>query len=100
MQNNDRYSGIKTLFTIHNIQYQGQYGFEILEDVFGIPKSEQSLLEYNDCVNLMKGAIESANWVSTVSPTYAKEILIRGSPTSWTRFARARLEAFPHFERH
>ena len=34
-----------------------------------------SLLEYNDCVNLMKGAIESANWVSTVSPTYAKEIL-------------------------
>lgn len=73
--NNDWYSGIKTLFTIHNIQYQGQYGFEILEDVFGIPKSEQSLLEYNDCVNLMKGAIESANWVSTVSPTYAKEIL-------------------------
>ena len=72
--NNDWYSGIKTLFTIHNIQYQGQYGFEILEDVFGIPKSEQSLLEYNDCVNLMKGAIESANWVSTVSPTYAKAV--------------------------
>ena len=71
--NNDWYSGIKTLFTIHNIQYQGQYGFEILEDVFGIPKSEGSLLEYNKCVNLMKGAI--ANWVSTVSPTYAKEIL-------------------------
>ena len=45
--NNDWYSGIKTLFTIHNIQYQGQYGFEILEDVFGIPKSEGSLLEYN-----------------------------------------------------
>ena len=73
--NNDWYSGIKTLFTIHNIQYQGQYGFEILEDVFGIPKTESSLLEYNKCVNLMKGAIESANWVSTVSPTYAKEIL-------------------------
>ena len=55
--NNDWYSGIKTLFTIHNIQYQGQYGFEILEDVFGIPKSEQSLLEYNDCVNLMLSLI-------------------------------------------
>lgn len=71
----EKFSRIKSVFTIHNIQYQGQYGFEILEDVFGIPKSEQSLLEYNDCVNLMKGAIESANWVSTVSPTYAKEIL-------------------------
>lgn len=73
--NNDWYSGIKTLFTIHNIQYQGQYGAEILEDVFGIPRSESPLLEYNECVNLMKGAIECANWVATVSPTYAKEIM-------------------------
>lgn len=73
--NNDWYNGIKTLFTIHNIQYQGQYGFEILEDVFGIPKSETDLLQYNECVNLMKGAIEAANGVSTVSPTYAQEIL-------------------------
>ena len=73
--NNEWYSGIKTLFTIHNIQYQGQYGKEILEDVFGIPNYESSLLEFNKDVNLMKGAIECANWVSTVSPTYAQEIL-------------------------
>ena len=73
--NNDWYSGMKTLFTIHNIQYQGQYGYEILEDVFGIPKSEKGLMEYNDCVNLMKAAIETSNWVSTVSPTYAEEIM-------------------------
>lgn len=73
--NNEWYNGIKTLFTIHNIQYQGQYGYEILEDVFGIPKTETPLLDYNKCVNLMKGAIESANWISTVSPTYAEEIL-------------------------
>lgn len=73
--NNDWFKGIKTLFTIHNIQYQGQYGMEILEDVFGIPSSESQLLECDGCVNLMKGAIECANWVSTVSPTYAQEIL-------------------------
>lgn len=73
--NNEWYSGIKTLFTIHNIQYQGQYGLEILEDVFGIPNYSRQLLEYDKCVNLMKGAIECANWVSTVSPTYAREIL-------------------------
>ena len=72
---NEWYSGIKTLFTIHNIQYQGQYGMDILEDVFGIPGYEAQLLEYDGCVNLMKCAIECSNWVSTVSPTYAQEIL-------------------------
>ena len=65
----------QTLFTIHNIQYQGQYGKDILEDVFGIPAYESQLLEFNRDVNLMKGAIECANWVSTVSPSYAQEIL-------------------------
>ncbi len=73
--NNEWYSGMKTLFTIHNIQYQGQYGKEILEDVFGIPNYESQLLEFNKDVNLMKGAIECSNWVSTVSPSYAQEIL-------------------------
>ena len=36
---------IRDRFTIHNIQYQGQYGKEILEDVFGIPNYESQLLE-------------------------------------------------------
>ena len=73
--NNNWFMGIKTLFTIHNIQYQGQYGYEILEDVFGIPRTEADLLDYDSCVNLMKGGIETANWVTTVSPSYASEIL-------------------------
>ena len=73
--NNDWYRGIKTVFTIHNIQYQGKYGKELLEDVLGIPQSALPILEYDDCVNMMKGAIETANRVTTVSPTYAQEIL-------------------------
>ncbi len=73
--NNEWYAGIKTLLTIHNIQYQGKYGIEILRDVLGIPESETPLMEYDNCVNILKGGIECANWVSTVSPTYAKEIL-------------------------
>lgn len=72
---NDFYRNMKTLFTIHNIQYQGKYGLELINDVLGIPASEVSLLEYDKCVNLLKGAIECANWVSTVSPSYAQEIL-------------------------
>ncbi len=69
------FENIKTAFTIHNIQYQGQFSEEILEDVLGIPKEYASLLHNDDCINLMKGAIECANAVTTVSPSYAKEIL-------------------------
>ncbi|MCR5783915.1 MAG: glycogen synthase GlgA [Clostridia bacterium] len=69
------YDNIKTVFTIHNIQYQGKYGDDILENVVGLSYYDKSLLEYDGCINFMKGAIETANKVSTVSPTYAEEIL-------------------------
>lgn len=71
----DWYKGIKTVLTIHNIQYQGKYGKELIEDVLGIPKGATSLLEYGSCINFLKGAIECSNRVTTVSPTYAQEIL-------------------------
>lgn len=69
------YQNIKTIFTIHNIQYQGIYNINILEDVFGLSQEHRSLLEYDGNLNIMKGAIETANAVTTVSPTYAKEIM-------------------------
>ncbi len=69
------YENIKTVFTIHNIQYQGKYGNELLEDVLGIAPEDYSLIQYDGNVNFMKAGIECANRVTTVSPTYAKEIL-------------------------
>lgn len=69
------YRSMKMVYTIHNIQYQGKYGVEILEDVFGIPQSAKSIVEQDGCINLMKGAIEMADRVTTVSPTYAEELL-------------------------
>jgi len=71
----DWFRGIKTVLTIHNIQYQGKYGEELLEDVLGLPKSALPVLQYEKCVNFLKGGIECANRVTTVSPTYATEIL-------------------------
>ena len=73
--NSPGYENIKTIFTIHNIQYQGVYGKELLEDVLGIPADKASLLEYDGCINFMKGAIECADKVTTVSPSYSDEIL-------------------------
>lgn len=69
------YENIKTIFTIHNIQYQGVYGKELISEVLGLPPSATPLIEYDGDVNFMKGAIEAANRVTTVSPSYASEIL-------------------------
>ncbi|MBQ9506302.1 MAG: glycogen synthase GlgA [Clostridia bacterium] len=69
------FENIKTVFTIHNIQYQGKYGYEVLGDVAGFSEEEAPLLENDGCINFMKGGIECANAVTTVSPTYANEIL-------------------------
>lgn len=66
------YRRIKTVFTIHNIQYQGQFSNEVVADVLGLPRG---YVEYEDCCNFMKGAIVQSSMVTTVSPTYAREIL-------------------------
>ena len=69
------YQDIKTVFTIHNIQYQGKYGKEVINEVLGIPLYHSKLLEYDGCINLMKAAFETSNKITTVSPSYAWEIL-------------------------
>lgn len=71
----EMYSKMRTVYTIHNIQYQGKYGMEILGDVFGLPQESRQFVEHDGCINLMKAGIEAADRVTTVSETYAKEIL-------------------------
>ena len=68
------YNNIRTVFTIHNIEYQGQFSPSIIEDLFGISRNEYMSLDWHGCINLMKGAIDYSDYVSTVSPTYAQEI--------------------------
>ena len=69
-----RLSGIRTLYTIHNIEYQGKYSCDQLMDLFDLDYRYLSILEYDGCINLMKGAIVCADRVNTVSPNYASEL--------------------------
>lgn len=69
------YDKIKTVFTIHNIEYQGKYGKEVLGEVMGIPSYNAGLLEYDGYINMLKGALETSDMLITVSPSYAWEIL-------------------------
>lgn len=65
---------VKSIFTIHNIEYQGIYDPIILGDVLGIDEQYEEILLYNYQLNLMKGAIVTADLITTVSPRYAREI--------------------------
>ncbi len=69
-------SATKSVYTIHNIEYQGRFGRNVLEDVFGLDGSyfNEKMLQYYDDVNLMKGAIYASDYVTTVSPNYANEL--------------------------
>ncbi|WP_274952849.1 glycogen synthase GlgA [Angelakisella massiliensis] len=82
----EKFRGIRTVFTIHNIAYQGKYGMEIATDIAGLPDYALPIVEYDHNVNMMKGAIDQSDVVSTVSPTYAEEIL-----DSWFGFGLDRI---------
>ena len=68
--------GVRTVLTLHNVGYQGLFPGDQFEDT-GLPPSlfVPAALEYYGSVNLLKGGIVFADFVTTVSPTYAREIL-------------------------
>lgn len=71
-----RYNKIKTVYTIHNLKYQGRFWKGYLPDVLGLDWKcfNNGDLEYFDDINFMKGAIVYSDKVTTVSRSYAKEI--------------------------
>lgn len=70
------YKNIKTIFTIHNLRYQGIFPHSILPDLLGLDYSyfTEDKLKFYDCISFMKGGIIYSDLVTTVSPTYANEI--------------------------
>ena len=75
-QHDPWYQGIKVVYTIHNLKYQGIYDKGIMSDIIGLPQAlfDNGNLECGGCVNYMKSGLVYADQITTVSPTYAKEI--------------------------
>ena len=71
-----RYKDIKTIYTIHNLQYQGVFSRDVLGDVLDLPYKyiENGDVEYFGGVSFMKSGIVFSDMVTTVSPTYTNEI--------------------------
>jgi starch synthase len=72
----DRLRSIRTVLSVHNIEYQGRYGLETLGDLFGLDHgwADDGTILMNGDVNLLKAAILCADAVNAVSPTYAEEL--------------------------
>ncbi len=73
-QHKPEYCSMKTMFTIHNIEYQGQAPFSFAEEVLGLPLSEMEFLAHGGQLNFMFSALCLADKVTTVSKTYAEEL--------------------------
>lgn len=73
----EAYRSIKTVFTIHNLKFQGICGEYALGDLLGLHESgtAQNRLHWGyDAINFMQGALYTSDYITTVSPSYAKEI--------------------------
>lgn len=71
------YDRVKTVFSIHNVAFQGQFGDTVMEDILGVAHipAAASQLRCDACsINYMLGALRYADAITTVSPTYANEI--------------------------
>ena len=66
----------RCMFTIHNIEYQGWADGDFFDDVLALPWTFRERLDMDGSVNMMKGAIETADLVTTVSESYAKELML------------------------
>ena len=71
----DQFPGTRVMYTIHNIEYQGWARADFFDDMLGLPWEYRGKLDMNNSVNMMKGGIECCDMVTTVSETYARELM-------------------------
>lgn len=68
------FEDMRSVFTIHNVEYQGRYDPWIGGDILGLETWDYWYLEYQGALNFMKGAIVTCDRLTTVSPSYAQEL--------------------------
>lgn len=68
------YQEVKTMFTIHNLMYQGIFPKEVLSELLSLGDEHFEGVEFDGCVNFLKSALVHADLLTTVSETYAREI--------------------------
>ena len=73
---NEYYADMRSVYTIHNLKYQGVFGYGVLRDLLNLGDEHfhANGLEFYGNVNYMKGALNYSDFLTTVSPTYAAEI--------------------------
>lgn len=70
-----QFPGTRIMYTIHNVEYQGWANANFFDDVLGLPWDYRGALDMNHSVNVMKGGIECCDMLTTVSETYARELM-------------------------
>jgi starch synthase len=73
----DACRNVRTVFTVHNVKFQGQFSDAVLSEVLGlenVPAAAGQLRADDQSINFMKGALLYSDTISTVSPTYAREL--------------------------
>ena len=70
-----KFPNTKCMYTIHNIEYQGWANGSFFDDVLGLPWEYRGTMDMGGSVNMMKGAIETCDLVTTVSETYSRELM-------------------------
>ena len=88
------YSGIKTVFSIHNLKFQGRFDIRAVMDITGLPEQifTADKLEAYAEANYLKGGVVYADLVTTVSPSYAREIMTQEGGEGLDGLMRAREE--------
>lgn len=74
-ERNDFYKDMKSVISIHNVEFQGKFNPYLLGSLFGLGNDYLGALKFDHDINLLKGAIQLADRVNTVSENYANELL-------------------------
>lgn len=90
-----KYPKLRTVYTIHNLRYQGVFGKDIIDDILGLDWKHfhEGGVEFDGAVNYMKSGIVYSDFITTVSQSYAEEIKCPFMVNSWMHYCEKKVIA-------